>query len=193
ANLEHRTGTSSPLPQLDEIVTNLGKTLDDNMFQLVVHVVSRQPQRIKKCGEHPPHFAYGQKPARTLIVRADRDRVKLYRRSRVEHEHAELTSRVTGAMREEAVVVVSRAEGAERDLTHAERSRVLGDDPAKIDARRLLRWNAGESRGDVRAHLVASSADRRPAVHEQLVGGETKRGERADRDGRDPRLRAPPT
>src|SRR4051812_33078128 len=102
------------------------------MFERVIHVVSRQPHRIKKCGEHPPHFAYGQKPARTLIVRADRYRVKRHGRSRMEHQHTRLPSGITRTMREEAVVVAASTEQAEGDPAHAAGASVLGDDRAKI-------------------------------------------------------------
>ena len=40
-------------------------------------------------------------------------------------------------MGEEAIIIASRAEGAQGDLSHAERTSVPGDDGAKVDARRL--------------------------------------------------------
>jgi hypothetical protein len=56
-SLDQRAASRSPAPQLHKIESDLIKLQQDNIFQRVLHISSRQSSRTKKCGERPPHSA----------------------------------------------------------------------------------------------------------------------------------------
>src|SRR5215207_3486515 len=107
-------------------------------------------------------------------------------------QHAQLAPDVAGAVREEELVVTACAARADRDPSHAERTRVGRDDLAEIHAHRASDVAAEQAARDLWADLVAPSADRWAAVEAQLPSGEPKGVETTDRALDDTRLGASP-
>ena len=73
-----------------------------------------------------------------------------------------------------------------------DRARVVGDQRAQIDRRRLAGMPARQLRVHVAAHLVALAADRRAGVHAEFRGRNAAMRERRDRALDNSRRRSPP-
>lgn len=99
----------------------------------------------------------------------------------VRDDHGELSTNISGAMREEARVVAPRAPLARRDLRHACVARMFGDQRAKVDALRRRRRAPGERGRDIGAHLVARAADRRAQMDAQVGCSASLPAERGER------------
>src|SRR5438045_4871858 len=96
-------------------------------------------------------------------------------------DHAQLPTRVAGAMRIEALVVAACAEGTDRGTGETEASGLRNDELSEIDRDGTPRISAGELSSDVGADLVAASADRRSTVQAKLTRRKAARGEQTNR------------
>src|SRR6478672_7856895 len=95
-------------------------------------------------------------------------------------------------MREEAVVVATRAELAERDVPDADGARMLCDEGAQVDGRRSIGRATRQPRVHLGAHLVAPAADGGAAVEAKVIGAEAEGVQLGDGYFDDPRFRAAP-
>jgi hypothetical protein len=76
-------------------------------------------------------------------------------------------------MREESIVVTTRAERADGDLLHSNLGRVLGDQRSEVDVTGPVGGLSRQLLPNLRAYFVTSPADRGAEVDRELVGGKS--------------------
>src|SRR4051812_48062023 len=107
-------------------------------------------------------------------------------------DDTDLAPAIACTVREESVIVATRALGARRDARDPELSRLLSQDRAKIHAGRLPGVRAGQLLVHVGADLIAFAADSRPEVNASLAEGMTGGFHHRQADLEDIRCRAAP-
>src|SRR5688572_14056174 len=88
--------------------------------------------------------------------------------SNLASDHPDLPPAVARAVREKALVMASRAPGANRHVPQAELPGAVGEKGAQVDGGGRAHLLAGQLPVHVRAYLVAFAADRGAEVHPQL-------------------------
>ena len=108
------------------------------------------------------------------------------------NDHAELAAGVTGAVREEAIVVASRATGGRDDVLDAELAKLGSKQRAQVDVRRPIGRATGQLPIDIRADLVALAADPRSEMRAELARREAPMRELSHPSLGDATRRSPP-
>jgi hypothetical protein len=96
-------------------------------------------------------------------------------------------------MREETIVVATRATRRDRDPPNTPKSRVVRDHGTQVDRRWHISRATCHALVYIRTHLIAVSANRRTEVHEELSAWNPTRLEHVDRTLDDSAGSASPT
>src|SRR5690349_10216821 len=84
------------------------------------------------------------------------------------NQYGELPARITGAMREEPIIVAARATRADRYFANATKASVIGNERAEVEGRCPVDGATCQPLEDIRTDFIAVTADRGTEMHHEL-------------------------